>query len=110
MHEKAPIDLRKVGLSALASPLVVYTSAEAHRSVEKGAAILGLGSDHVRKIPVDSDFRLRVDLLEKAIVEDRRAGVTPFCVVAAAGTGNNGAIDSIDHLADLCTCESLLLQ
>jgi aromatic-L-amino-acid/L-tryptophan decarboxylase len=110
MHEKAPIDLRKAGLSALASPLVVYTSAEAHRSVEKGAAILGLGLDHVRKIPVDSDFRLRVDLLERAIGEDRRAGATPLCVVAAAGTVNTGAIDPIDDIADLCTRESLWLH
>src|ERR1022692_3594750 len=110
MHDKAPIDLHKVGLSSLASPLVVYTSAEAHRSVDKGAAILGLGSDHVRRIPVDSDFRLRVDLLERAIAEDRRAGATPFCVVAAAGTVNSGAIDSIDDIADVCARESLWLH
>jgi len=110
MHEKAPIDLRKAGLASLASPLVVYTSAEAHRSVEKGAAILGLGLDHVRKIPVDADSRLREDLLERAIEEDRRAGATPFCVVAAAGTVNTGAIDSIDEIADLCTRENLWLH
>jgi len=110
MHQKAPIDLRQAGLAALASPLVVYTSAEAHRSVEKGAAILGLGLDHVRKIPVDADFRLRLDLLEKAIEEDRRAGATPFCVVAAAGTVSTGAIDPIGAIADLCARESLWLH
>jgi glutamate/tyrosine decarboxylase-like PLP-dependent enzyme len=110
MHEKAPVDLRKAGLSALASPLVVYTSTEAHRSVEKAVAILGLGLDHVRKIPVDSDFRLRLDLLGRAIEEDRRAGATPFCVVAAAGTVNTGAIDSIEAIADLCARENLWLH
>jgi len=110
MHEKAPIDLRKSGLASLASPLVVYTSAEAHRSVEKGAAILGLGLDQVRKIPVDADFLLRVDLLEKAIEDDRRTGATPFCVVAAAGTVNTGAIDAIGDIADLCAHENLWLH
>jgi aromatic-L-amino-acid/L-tryptophan decarboxylase len=110
MHEKAPIDLRKRGLSALDAPLVVYTSEEAHGSVEKGAAILGLGLDHVRKIPVDSNFRLRVDLMERAIEEDRRAGMIPFCVVAAAGSVNTGAIDPIDDIADLCTREGLWLH
>ena len=110
MHEKAPVDLRKTGLSALGSPLIVYTSAEAHRSVEKGAAILGIGLDHVRRIPVDSYFRLRMDLLERAIEEDRRAGATPFCVVAAAGTVNTGAIDPIDDIADLCKREDLWLH
>jgi aromatic-L-amino-acid decarboxylase len=78
--------------------------------VEKGAVILGLGLDNVRKIPVDPDFRMRVDLLERTIGEDRRAGVTPFCVVAAAGTVNTGAIDPIDDLADLCAREGLWLH
>ena len=110
MHEKTPLNLRKAGLSTLASPLVVYTSAEAHRSIEKGAAILGLGTDHVRKIPVDSTFRLRVDLLQRAIDEDRRTGLTPFCVVATVGTVNTGAIDLIDDIAALCTRESLWLH
>jgi len=64
----------------------------------------------VRKIPVDSDFRLRVDLLQRTIKEDRRAGATPFCVVAAAGTVNTGAIDPIDDIADLCRRENLWLH
>jgi aromatic-L-amino-acid decarboxylase len=110
MHEKAPADLRNAGLSALASPLVVYTSAEAHRSVEKAAAILGLGLNNVRKIPVDSNFQMRVELLERAIEEDRHAGATPFCVVATAGTVNTGAIDPIDEAADLCKRKGLWLH
>src|SRR5712691_11687793 len=73
LHCKAPVDIRRVGLSALDSPLVVYSSEEAHRCVEKGAAILGIGLDNVRKIPVDSDFRMRVDALETAIAQDRIA-------------------------------------
>ena len=72
--------------------------------------ILGLGLDHVRKIPVDSDFRMRQDVLEGAIEEDRRAGKNPFCVVAAAGTVNTGAIDSIDSIAGLCARENLWLH
>ncbi len=110
MHDKAPLDLRRSGLSALTSPFVVYTSVEAHRSVEKAAALLGLGLDHVRKIPVDAALRMRVDLLEKAIGEDRCAGATPFCVVAAAGTVNSGAIDPIDDLAGVCERERLWLH
>ena len=110
MHEKAGIDIRKTGLSALGSPLVVYTSEEAHRSVEKGAAILGLGLDHVHKIPVGPDFRMRTDLLEQAIHEDRLKGLTPFCVIAAAGTVNTGAVDPIDDIAGLCQQENLWLH
>jgi aromatic-L-amino-acid/L-tryptophan decarboxylase len=100
---------RVVG-NSLPFSLVVYTSEEAHRSVEKGAAILGLGLDHVHKIPVGPDFRMRVDLLEQAIHEDRQNGLTPFCVVAAAGTVNTGAVDPIDDIADVCQKEKLWLH
>jgi len=110
VHSKAPIDVRRAGLCGLTSPLVVYTSEEAHKCVEKGAAILGIGLDHVRKIPVDADFRMRMDVLESAIEQDRRAGTTPVCVVATAGTVNTGAIDPLHPLADVCARENLWLH
>jgi aromatic-L-amino-acid decarboxylase len=110
MHAKAPIDLRRRGLSALSSPLVAYTSEQAHTCVEKAAATLGLGVENVRKIPVDAQFRMRVDPLEAAVERDRRAGKTPFCVVATAGTVNTGAIDPVAELADVCEREGLWLH
>ena len=110
VHCKSPIDIRRVGLSALDSPLVVYSSEEAHRCVEKGAAILGIGLDNVRKIPVDSDFRMRVEALESAIAQDRKAQKSPLCVVATAGTVNTGAIDPVDDLAEVCARENLWLH
>ncbi|HKX33482.1 MAG TPA: pyridoxal-dependent decarboxylase [Blastocatellia bacterium] len=110
IQDRYPGDFRRTGLQSLKRPLVVYTSEEAHRCVEKGAVILGLGLDNVRKIPVDADFRMRPELLEQALREDRRAGKQPFCVVAAGGTINTGAIDPIDELADLCAKEELWLH
>jgi aromatic-L-amino-acid decarboxylase len=110
IQDKCEIDFRKTGLQSLKSPLVVYTSTEAHRCVEKDAVILGLGLDNVRKIQVDAAFRMRPDLLEAAVREDRKAGKQPFCVVASAGTINTGAIDPIDELADLCSRENLWLH
>ncbi len=110
IQDKCRIDFRKTGLQSLKAPLVVYTSTEAHRCVEKGAVILGLGLDNVRKIPVDGEFRMRSDLLAAAVREDRKAVKQPFCVVATAGTVNTGAIDPIDELADLCLREDLWLH
>jgi aromatic-L-amino-acid decarboxylase len=94
----------------MARPLVLYTSAQAHRCVDKDAAILGIGLDNVRRIPVDAEFRMRVDLLEAALAQDRQSGRQPFCVVAAAGTINTGAIDPIDAIAGLCEREDLWLH
>src|SRR6204780_4873652 len=38
--------------------LVMYTSEQAHSSVEKAGMTLGIGQDNIRKIPVDQAFRM----------------------------------------------------
>jgi aromatic-L-amino-acid decarboxylase len=101
---------RRGGLQSLPQPLTIYVSEQAHRCVEKDAAILGLGLDHVRRIPVDEGYRMRVDALDAAIEADRRAGFRPVCVVATAGTVATGAVDPIDALADLCAAQGLWLH
>lgn len=58
----------------------------------------GVGRAGVRRIPADDVYRLRPELLEKAIVEDRAAGWLPFCVVGTAGTTSS---TSVDPLADI---------
>lgn len=103
-------DFRERGLQSGAPPLVLYTSEEAHRCVDKAAATLGIGLDHVRHIQTDDEFRLRVDLLADAIAADRAAGLEPFCVVATAGTVTSGSIDPIGPIADLCERENLWLH
>ncbi|MGW4394508.1 pyridoxal phosphate-dependent decarboxylase family protein [Amycolatopsis nivea] len=103
-------DFRERGLQSGAPPLVLYTSEEAHRCVDKAAATLGIGLDYVRHVPTDDDFRLRVDLLADAIAADRAAGLEPFCVVATAGTVTSGSIDPIGPIADLCAREDLWLH
>jgi aromatic-L-amino-acid decarboxylase len=110
LHDKAPFDFRQKGLQALKKPLVLYTSAEAHKAIEKDAAILGLGTDNIRKIAVGADYRMRADLLRAAISEDKKAGRQPFCIVASAGTVNTGAIDPINDLADICAEENMWLH
>jgi aromatic-L-amino-acid/L-tryptophan decarboxylase len=108
--DRCPVDVRRRGLQSLPAPLVLYRSEEAHRCVDKAAALLGLGLDQVRAIPVDEAFRMRTDLLADAVAADRAAGRQPFCVVASAGTVNTGAIDPIDEVAALCAAERLWLH
>ena len=87
--------------------LVGYTSAEAHACIAQAFDMLGLGSDALRKVPVESDFTMDADTLSAMIVEDRASGFTPFCLIGTAGTVNTAAIDDLDALADIAARESL---
>jgi aromatic-L-amino-acid decarboxylase len=90
--------------------LVMYTSAHAHSSVEKAAITLGIGSNNVRKIDVDGDFRMQPDRLKHAIREDRAAGLLPFCAVATVGTTSTTSIDPVADIAEICRAEKLWLH
>jgi aromatic-L-amino-acid decarboxylase len=108
--DRFPGDLRRQGLQSPGAPLVLYRSEQAHRCVDKAAALLGLGLDQVRAIPVDAGHRMRPDALAEAVRADRAAGRQPFCAVATAGTVNTGAIDPIDDIAAICARERLWLH
>ncbi|MCI4354662.1 MAG: pyridoxal-dependent decarboxylase [Thermoplasmata archaeon] len=88
-------------------PLVMYMSTETHVVSERAADMMGIGTEQVRKVPVDADYRIRMDELRSAIAADRAAGRQPFAVVGSAGTVSTGAIDPLDELADLCADEGL---
>ena len=89
---------------------VVYVSDQAHHSVMKAARFAGLRADQVRVIGTDARFRMRVADLRKAIASDVRSKKAPFLIVAAAGTTNTGAIDSLAALADLAAKKKMWLH
>jgi len=78
--------------------LRVYVSEQAHSSIEKAVITLGLGQRALRKIPVDSEFRMDARALATAIEEDKRAGHIPFCIVATVGTTSTSSIDPIREI------------
>ena len=69
--------------------------------------ILGLGGDHLRRIPTDERFRIDLRALRDRIADDRSGGFEPFCVIGTAGTVNTGAMDDLDALATFCTAEKI---
>lgn len=102
--------VRERGLRDLERQPVFYASAEVHNSVDKAAALLGVGRDYLRKIPVDDEYRMDPAALEEALRADREAGLCPVCVIGTAGTVNTGAFDPLDRLADICDREGLWLH
>ena len=93
-----------------AQPGIVYTSTEAHMSMAKAVALLGLGRQSLRWIPVDAGLRMDVGALERAIAEDLAAGRTPLAVVASGGTVSTGAIDSLEAISTVCRPHGIWLH
>jgi len=90
--------------------LRLYTSEQAHSSIEKAGIVLGLGRAGVRKIPADAAFRMDVDALRRAVAEDRSAGWRPFCVAATVGTTSTTSVDPVPAIAEVCRREDLWLH
>lgn len=100
-QSRATSDVAGKGAQSLSQTMRVYCSEETHHSIDKAAALLGIGRDNVRKVSVDQRFKIRIDDLVAKIMEDRQAGHLPFCVVANAGTVATGAFDPLGEVADV---------
>jgi aromatic-L-amino-acid decarboxylase len=90
--------------------LVGYTSTQAHSSVIKGVRVAGLGSDNLRQIEVDEDYRMRPDRLEAAITADLAAGRRPCFVSATLGTTSSTAFDPLPEIGRICRQHNLWLH
>lgn len=88
----------------------IYASTQVHHCVNRAATLAGFPASAIRTVPVDDQWRIRLDALEERIDEDRKAGARPFMIVGSAGTTNTGAIDDLAGLADVAERERLWLH
>lgn len=84
---------------------VVYTTTQAHHSIDKALRIAGMAEARIRHVATDDRFRMRPDALAHAIAEDRTLGLAPWLIIAAAGTTDTGAVDPLDAIADVARRE-----
>ncbi len=106
MAQRWGIDVRADGVAALGR-VRIYASAETHSCVTKGIELLGLGRSALRHIPVDENYRIRLDLLEQALAEDRAAGIRPLALIGNCGTVATGATDDLAALRQIATRENI---
>jgi glutamate/tyrosine decarboxylase-like PLP-dependent enzyme len=110
---KVPWDARRYGMRGPdgAAPQVrIYASSELHYCHEQAAELLGMGREAVRSVPVDEQYRMRLDALAALIAEDRARGDLPIAIVATAGTVGTGATDPLPELLELARREDLWLH
>ena len=81
--------------------LFALVSADAHYSMDRAANILGIGLEHLIKIPIDDRGRMDVVELTERLEEICKEGGLPFFVAATAGTTVRGAFDPIEPLLAL---------
>jgi aromatic-L-amino-acid decarboxylase len=84
---------------------VVYLTTQGHHCIEKALRIAGMREVQHRFIPMDDHFRMRPDALEQAIAADRKQGLTPWLIIAAAGTTDTGAVDPLDAIGAIAERE-----
>lgn len=111
-REGAGLAIREQGMAGRADlpRLRVYTSEQAHSSVEKGAIVLGFGLEGVRKIRTDGEFRMDPTALARAISEDRAASWKPVALCATVGTTGTTSVDPVPAIADITEREGLWLH
>ncbi len=89
------------------SRAVIYLTEQAHHSVHKAIRIAGLGEAILRNIPMDARFRMSVPALGAAIDQDKREGLIPLMIIAAAGSTDAGAVDPLHDIGEIARRNSL---
>jgi sulfinoalanine decarboxylase len=92
------------------SDAVVFCSADAHVSIGKALAVMGLPPQALRPVPVDAAGLLDPAALADAVAAAQAAGQPVLAVVATAGTTVRGAVDPIGPMARLCRAHGIWLH
>jgi len=96
---KLGVDVLRTGLPEQARSWRFVASDQAHFSVERAAAQLGLGRDAVVRVRSDASGAMDVEALDAMLVSLHADGLQVIAISATAGTTDLGAIDPLDALA-----------
>jgi glutamate/tyrosine decarboxylase-like PLP-dependent enzyme len=80
----------------------IYMTAQVHHCVDKALRVAGLQECRKRNIPMDDAGRMHTGELQRSIGKDIDKGLSPWMVVASAGTTYTGVVDPLPDIADLC--------
>ncbi|AOX17052.1 pyridoxal phosphate-dependent decarboxylase family protein [Kozakia baliensis] len=87
--------------------MVGYAAVTAHGCLPRAFDLAGFGSDALRLVEVDENYRIKLDHLRALVAQDKQNDFVPFIVIGTAGTVDCGAVDELDKLADFAQQEKL---
>lgn len=90
-------DVEERGLSGAPS-IRILTNGQRHGSIDRAVRLLGLGSSHLKSLPIDAFGRVQPEILKHALQED---SASPTIIVLQAGGINTGAFDDFLTLIPL---------
>jgi L-2,4-diaminobutyrate decarboxylase len=85
-------------------------SEQSHYSIERNIKIMGLGEDSIIKVPSDSGYKMRVDLLEEYKSRAEKNGIRIISVIANSCSTATGSYDDLEPIADFCEKHGLWLH
>ncbi|URQ61669.1 aspartate aminotransferase family protein [Pantoea alhagi] len=89
------------GLTGDLSKIKVLCSENAHFSVQKNMALMGLGYRSVTLVKTDEFSRMDLNDLAEKLAQAKASGEQVMAIVATAGTTDAGAIDPLAEIAAL---------
>ncbi|MGI9317098.1 MAG: pyridoxal phosphate-dependent decarboxylase family protein, partial [bacterium] len=101
-------DFRRMGIAGAAGGkrAVIVCSTETHFSIQRAAAMLGIGTDNIVAVDTDDQHRM----CPRSLANQLKTDDTVLCVVASAGSTTTGAVDPLVEIADLCDTHATWLH
>ena len=97
---KTGVDVLRSGLPDEARTWRLVTSDQAHFSIQRAAAQLGLGRDAVVTVASDANGAIDLAALDDTLEALESGGLLPIALMATAGTTDLGAIDPLGGVAE----------
>ena len=99
------------GLQAIESPLVVYSTSQAHSSIAKAVQLAGFGQDNLRYVEEDPYTRAMLPAaLAGEIERDLAAGRIPAGIVCSVGATGTTAMDPVADIAAIANQHGIWLH
>ena len=81
--------------------VAIIVGVQAHYSIARAAAILGLGRDAVFKVPLNAELSTDVSMVEDCFADARSAGYEKFVLVGSSGSTPTGSFDDLVALGEI---------